>query len=912
MLRELLRRGAFSASSAVAHSQVPSLTTLDLSFNELKSTDGIQVCRGLRQLRLYHNKLSALPGVDRCVDGRLVCLSHTSGFPASLHRLRSLEHVMVHFNELRDISAFGQCRSLKTLRVDGNKLGGLPHLPALGKLASLNASNTALDSTRGLGCLKGLRTLRLNRNAIQDLGEVVGLLHLEELHLSGNPLHSLTGLQGLRALTTLHLDDCGLSHDAFSVVPTMDSLHELSVSGNSISALAPLRAAFPSLRTLHACDNSLEVLQGPESHTLRMLASWDHLSELSLAGNPILSQRPLDPPPSSPAHAESAAIVPGLQAWDAAIAAWVPSLWVLDGLVVRQSDLGTPDGDQSPATPDWAAEQHSMLQAGLPTLPSSRLTATAQVLMQSMASARGSSQGMRDGVAAAAADAAASAEALGILKGTGSDAPGSSRMSAAAAAAAKAAQLMGTADADRMQETWQAEAHRVNSRVAQEVGSLRRSLASAGAEPAPPPLTSAQDIDDLFEQIRLRHMPAFLRDESGESSGGEEEDSRLSPTAAPESTEDTLTPRGSHFTGGHMHSDGGVSESKVGMPSGPVPNLPLPEAAPAAAVPEQAAATSLLHIGEGSSKVDETVSTFMDAVFADAAATLSSGQAPERPSTARAAEAGQRAASPLVQPAEGRASPLRQPGAEKPAGNKYLKYLNSGRGRSAGGRRPATAGEAGRAVRTEADPTRPSTAQQAPRERVPASSHAPSQRGDAWVGEGDSAPQGTPSSARRRRGVLAAALQYARGHSQVPGSTEQVSTPAAQPASNPSLSARGRGRVPAGLQGSRPVQVVSTPSSRTQRRNGASAQARHRDTARQAANRPELFQWAEGGSGTSGSAGGLPTGGRRERPLSGRGRRSTPQAAQTGPGRFAQSLQPQAAPRGGLSRFSLPRSRSKA
>lgn len=69
MLRELLRRGAFSASSAVAHSQVPSLTTLDLSFNELKSTDGIQVCRGLRQLRLYHNKLSALPGVDRCVDG---------------------------------------------------------------------------------------------------------------------------------------------------------------------------------------------------------------------------------------------------------------------------------------------------------------------------------------------------------------------------------------------------------------------------------------------------------------------------------------------------------------------------------------------------------------------------------------------------------------------------------------------------------------------------------------------------------------------------------------------------------------------------------------------------------------------------------------------------------------------------
>lgn len=467
---------------------------------------------------------------------------------------------MFHNNVIYNASVLSSCRNLRTLRLDGNMLESF-NGQGLGKLTLLNISNNSISETDGLQRLKRLHTLKATHNALRGLGGLVSLLALEELHLSGNPLGpgsaALKGLHAFKALQALHLDDCGMNDDMLGALHrAMPSVQELSVASNGLTSLQGVAAAFPNLRVLDVSGNHIAQIESSGHHALAPLLSLPSLTELSLAENAVCScsvhsiQQLVGTAPT-PARREAGngadeaerddAFVEVLAAegsWDRAVVDALPSLWVLDGTPLRKL-LQPPGGSHAAEEQEvWAIDQDAMLAAGLPTLPSARLDATARVLMR-----KGGGAGAAAGGSAApyklqdAAEAAASAAALKLLRegpldGQGTTAP-AARQATGTAVQRRAAALMGTASAEEGRRSFEADLQRQAGALQLQLQAARGSLASAaGGEPAlhvgrsvaaGDPLRQAlqgsHGLDALFDSIQRKHAPAWMQDSD---EGGEE------------------------------------------------------------------------------------------------------------------------------------------------------------------------------------------------------------------------------------------------------------------------------------------------------------------------------------------------------------------------------------------------------
>ena len=175
------------------------LRLLDLSFNQIRTIEGIDTLVELRELRLYGNALQHVGG--------LACL-------------RSLKVLLLHNNALEPPvldMGLAQLTQLATLRVDGNEqlgaegVAGL-HLARLTQLTELHASGVGLQATLPLPeaaviltptfaptltlALPPTPTLTPNQ-ATQSLREAAALEHLE---IERNGLTELGGLGGMRRL----------------------------------------------------------------------------------------------------------------------------------------------------------------------------------------------------------------------------------------------------------------------------------------------------------------------------------------------------------------------------------------------------------------------------------------------------------------------------------------------------------------------------------------------------------------------------------------------------------------------------------------------------------------------------------------------------------------------------------------
>lgn len=145
------------------------LRVLDLSFNNIRTIEGLETLGDLRELKLYANMITHVSGLD-CV--------------------LKLQTLLLHDNRLGPSSAVGtaltRLSQLETLRLDCNPLltsDGLQQLRLLElpSLIELNASSLQLHSTEALLGLRKLATLELNHNNLSSLGAVARLTTLQVL-----------------------------------------------------------------------------------------------------------------------------------------------------------------------------------------------------------------------------------------------------------------------------------------------------------------------------------------------------------------------------------------------------------------------------------------------------------------------------------------------------------------------------------------------------------------------------------------------------------------------------------------------------------------------------------------------------------------------------------------------------------
>ncbi|XP_028854532.1 leucine-rich repeats and immunoglobulin-like domains protein 1 [Denticeps clupeoides] len=331
---------------------LPSRTgALNLSHNKLAEvqTDALSGLPSLREVRLDHNELTAIPSFGDAsskivllhlqhnkissVDGRLLKplvaletldLSNNDltelrahCFPAGL-RIREL---FLASNKIVQMEAGALDRlssSLQVLRLNRNRLSQIPIKAfQLGHLAQLELSRNKLRMIEGLTFqgLDGLEVLKLQRNNISKLtdGAFWGLSKMRALHLDYNSLREVNSgsLYGLSSLLQLFLSNNSISHINPDGWRFCQKLRELNLSYNNLTrldeaSLAVLgdlhtlrlghnaighvtEGAFRGLRTLRNLELDHNDISGTIEDTNGAFGGLDSLSKLTLFGNKIKS-----------------------------------------------------------------------------------------------------------------------------------------------------------------------------------------------------------------------------------------------------------------------------------------------------------------------------------------------------------------------------------------------------------------------------------------------------------------------------------------------------------------------------------------------------------------------------------------------------------------------------------------------
>lgn len=291
-LQELsLRRGNIVKFEVSLKKFAPSLIRLDLSGNEIESTDFLDDIPGtLSQLYLDDNAISKIKKdvlyslTDLSLSGnkfKKLCRDCSGDGSSSwssldLHDMWKLSTLTVARNGIDAVSeqAFKDTVHLVKLDLSGNGLTSLPKnvFHGLNELKELRLSNNKFVAVPNVCPLRGLKLLDLSNNVIEALADLnfCASMYVETVLLANNRiLHVVeSGFLTLQRLRTLDLSNNLIDKIPLTLI-TSSNLQELSLRNNKITDINPLFTV----------------------STIEMVARHNTLQKLRLEGNPFVSQK---------------------------------------------------------------------------------------------------------------------------------------------------------------------------------------------------------------------------------------------------------------------------------------------------------------------------------------------------------------------------------------------------------------------------------------------------------------------------------------------------------------------------------------------------------------------------------------------------------------------------------------------
>ncbi|RKP10965.1 hypothetical protein THASP1DRAFT_27274 [Thamnocephalis sphaerospora] len=217
--------------------QLPALKRVDLTDNAIRHPDalsGLRKCSAMTQLVLQGNQLAELDWI--------------TWLPADMHVLN------VSRNELAMLpESVQQCRALKALMLNHNKLKRIEQVANMPELNTLVISHNQVEELPALATLPGLIKLSATHNKLRKLPDMHTLKNLRELRLSGNRITKIDAQQLPAGLNVLELGD-NLIRDWSDIEPLRElkRLTHIALKGNPIAKRddyeKTIRAWFPKLR----------------------------------------------------------------------------------------------------------------------------------------------------------------------------------------------------------------------------------------------------------------------------------------------------------------------------------------------------------------------------------------------------------------------------------------------------------------------------------------------------------------------------------------------------------------------------------------------------------------------------------------------------------------------------------------
>ncbi len=206
-------------AAPLSESQLLALTALDARGRGIRSLEGLERCRNLRELTLWENAVTDL---------------------APLGALTALTYLDLDHNAISDLGPLAGLTALQSLYVGQNEVSDLGPLAGLTALETLSASANQISDLGPLAGLASLRRLDVADNRVVDLAPLAGLPGLEWLNAARNPLLNPEVLASLATLASLNLAGTGLADLAVMGPLAGRPFCWLDVSGNQIASVAAL------------------------------------------------------------------------------------------------------------------------------------------------------------------------------------------------------------------------------------------------------------------------------------------------------------------------------------------------------------------------------------------------------------------------------------------------------------------------------------------------------------------------------------------------------------------------------------------------------------------------------------------------------------------------------------------------
>ncbi|CAK9782488.1 L domain-like protein [Cutaneotrichosporon oleaginosum] len=193
---------------------VPKVTSLDLSFNNIRHVPNLPSLSAVDTLYLVQNKITRIEegALDWCAAKmRSIELGgNRIRVMENIEMLTNLEELWLGKNKIRRLECLDTFSKLKILSIQSNRITKMEGLEGLVNLEELYLSHNGLKKIEGLEKNTKLRTLDVGNNEIEEVEGVSHLADLEEFWASGNKIQNLRSVEkqlaGLKKLETVYLE----------------------------------------------------------------------------------------------------------------------------------------------------------------------------------------------------------------------------------------------------------------------------------------------------------------------------------------------------------------------------------------------------------------------------------------------------------------------------------------------------------------------------------------------------------------------------------------------------------------------------------------------------------------------------------------------------------------------------------
>jgi Leucine-rich repeat (LRR) protein len=202
---------------------------------------------------------------------------------SSLAALPKLKGLDLSYNSQVNLQQLGLFNGLASLYLSGNGITNLSFVQNLVQLTNLSVRDNAIRDASALSGLVNLRALNCAANpGIIDFSALSSLINLQTLSLSGNSITNLAPIQSLNRLTMLNLDDNLIA--SLSPIAGLTNLNFLSLRQNLLTGSTGL-SNLTNLLSLNLDQNAVVSLSLPQVS--------NRLTSLSVSSNSISSTQPL-------------------------------------------------------------------------------------------------------------------------------------------------------------------------------------------------------------------------------------------------------------------------------------------------------------------------------------------------------------------------------------------------------------------------------------------------------------------------------------------------------------------------------------------------------------------------------------------------------------------------------------------